>query len=144
MKYLIKFNESVKSDKTEEILNFCNIYLVDLLDLGYTIDVRKIHAEAYSRDADGVYYKTLIKIDRSDKKWIDIKEYFIPFFEFLIKKYKIKPYGIDSFYNTPECIYVPDKTGFHTQYYTDENILEDRIPDTRPFTMFYINIEGKI
>ena len=138
MKYLIKFNESVNSDnQTEEIQNFCNIYLVDLLDLGYEIDVRRLF------ELEQPYYSIRIENNKVDLMWSEIKDFFIPFFEFLKEKYRIKSYGDDKVYKTPLYIYVPDDTNYYMEYYTEMLILDNtylKMPAERIFNKFFLRV----
>jgi len=64
MKYLKKFNE----DKKQELQDFCNDYLVSLIDDGFEIWVMLV--KNY----------TMIRIDTNNKfNWDDVKDYIIPF-----------------------------------------------------------------
>jgi hypothetical protein len=141
MIYLKRFNEGLEEDRTDEIQNFCNDYLVDMLDMDYTIKVINIRPGHQWPTTPNIY--NISFISTKSYTWDDIKDYFIPFFEFLSTRYEIKPYGMNNSRGgagNPECIYVYDNTKFHKEYYTDEQIIEDRIPDNRPFVKFTMNL----
>ena len=98
MIYLKRFNEGLEEDRTDEIQNFCNDYLVDLLDMGYIIKVINIPSPK-KHNIYNINFSS-IKNHNFNYTWDDIKDYFIPFFEFLSTRYEVYPYGVDSFYKT--------------------------------------------
>jgi hypothetical protein len=65
----------------DDLQEFCNIYLIDLVDLGFKIDVSYIPQ----------YYhiQLLIFSKKGSFKWIDIKDNFLPFYEMLQYHYKL-------------------------------------------------------
>lgn len=78
MKHLKKFNES-HSDKVQEIRQFCEEALIELIDKGYSIDISKLHNSIKV---------SLVKNNKSFY-WVDIKDKVIPFLEILIDNYEL-------------------------------------------------------
>ena len=135
MKYLIRFNEQVNDDvnKSLEIKKFCEENLVDLVDLGYNFLV--------SRSVE-VYYIALSNYKTIE--WFQIKEYLIPFFEFLTEKYRLIPFndtcpGDVDHDDVENIIYITGDFNYPC-YYTYKDIIEDTIPNDVDVSIFYFNI----
>ena len=171
MRYLISFNESMNSNsdnKIQEILKFCDENLVDLLDLGYKIDVQvlnpksewndyKIDVQTNPKsewnDSSEEYYYIYVANKNKIFKWVEIKDYLIPFFEFLNDKYVIRKYyklkedtdgswvklNRDEFSN--DIIHVGFAGLYDEIYYTYEDIVEDNINNDRTFSTFRFSLE---
>jgi hypothetical protein len=93
MRYLRKFNES--TDKTIfelsiEIKEFCENYLVDLLDMGYEVSCHPYQLSGNSIHTAEKWIDVRIINTSSFKRWSDIKDYFIPFFIMLDESYQLK------------------------------------------------------
>lgn len=69
----------------KELQEFCNNYLIDLVDIGFKIDVNYVHQYYH---IELVIWKTNKRL-ASSFKWKDVKDSFLPFFEMLQLHYKL-------------------------------------------------------
>ena len=93
MKYLRKFNESTDKTLLEsciEIKEFCEGYLVDLLDMGYEVRCHPYQLSGNSFHNAEKWIDVRIINPSLFKRWSDIKDYFIPFFIMLNESYQLK------------------------------------------------------
>jgi len=127
MKYLRKFFES--SNKKEELLNFCNENLAYLLDEGFDVYINDF-VECY------VIFISL-KRKPFDFYWKDIKNDFIPFFEFLRIKYSIiKPLSINSHDSSDIIMFSTEPTKYNKWkveklFYNEDRLLSGRLSNKR-------------
>lgn len=98
MKHLRKYNESKVN--LEEVKDFCEMHLAYLTDMGYYFD--------FNTHSD-VYYSIWIT-KNPYFRWLDIKDYFIPFLTVLDEKYDLYNQVIfegaasDSFFKIEEVL----------------------------------------
>lgn len=92
MKYLKRIFES---NTKEEIQDFCETNLAYLLDDG-DFDVL-VRDDVYGKKFNGIQYMIHIRKSKLGErfKWIDVKEYIIPFLHVLNREYKISRDKID-------------------------------------------------
>jgi hypothetical protein len=64
-----------------DLRDFLNVYLIDLVDLGFKIDV--VYIPQY------YHIHLLIWSKKGSFKWIDVKDNFLPFYEMLKYHYKL-------------------------------------------------------
>lgn len=82
MKYLKIYEEfDVFKDKLDELQDFCDTYLAYMTDKGVVLTVTP-----NSRLSSTIFVLSVRSIESRDFEWNDIKNYFIPFLEVLIKK----------------------------------------------------------
>jgi hypothetical protein len=130
MKYLRKFFESSgDSNKKWELLKFCNENLVYLLDEGFDVFINDFE-ECY------VIFITL-KRKPFDFYWKDIKNDFIPFFEFLKSKYSIiKPLSTESSSQSDIIMFVTEPTSYSKWksekiFYNESQLLSGKCSNRR-------------
>lgn len=85
MKYLKHIKESLREFKEyDELVEFCETHLADLIDMNYNIILRKTEVH-YNRE------RVLFILNKGGNKfkWSDICDYFIPFFEILLDRYEL-------------------------------------------------------
>lgn len=89
MKYIKRFNESLKSEFSEEnIRNICEEHLVELYDIGFKTNI------TLWRKGESI----LIDLYKGEEfKWDDIKEIYIPFILFLDSKFEIESFKEDNY-----------------------------------------------
>ena len=89
MKYIKRFNESLKSEFSEEnIRNICEEHLVELYDIGFKTNI------TLWRKGESI----LIDLYKGEEfKWDDIKEIYIPFILFLDEKFMIESFKEDNY-----------------------------------------------
>lgn len=121
MRYLKKFNESLKDD----IVEFSNYYLTHLLDDGYYLDVEKTYY--YSSDYVSVVLSLKPKFDLTIHRtpnnimyWDDIKDAYIAFITILDEKFNIE----DEF-----TFMIDSEDEFFTV--TKESIINDEVESLR-------------
>lgn len=94
MRYLLEFNpykDNLSKKNILDLKDFCNGYLVYLLDDGYIVKVHQVSKLGTSNI--GITQITITNgefHDRKDFRWEDVKDYMIPFFVGLSKSYNIK------------------------------------------------------
>jgi len=113
MRYLKRFNESRHEILTnpkrftfefqEELKDFCETHLAYLVDDGYAIRVatNTMSLKRFDEQNDNQIYTSLLDCDEEivdtindprNFNWSNIKNSFIPFIQYLSKKYNIKIY----------------------------------------------------
>ena len=70
----------------DDLQEFCNIYLIDLVDLGFKIDVNYI-PQYYHIEL--IIWKRKGSLLTDYFKWNDVKDNFLPFYEMLQYNYKL-------------------------------------------------------
>lgn len=93
MRYLKLFRESTGMTDVEELIDFCETYLAYLIDEGFKVKVyiktdnycvlRIFKIKSYADNVNRAY-DTTYKFS-----WNSVKDYFIPFFKILDKKYEL-------------------------------------------------------
>ena len=84
MKHLKKFNESLTTDEFEELKDFCETSLAYLLDEDLDISFRQ---NLYNTRVT-LYIGDLSMLDHLFK-WNDVKDYYIPFLQMLVRRYEL-------------------------------------------------------
>jgi hypothetical protein len=94
MKHLKKFNESLQSDEIDELKDFCETSLAYLLDEGYNVSVSMRDQVKYPEKQH-----TIVSLGLDSKysefqtfDWNDVKDYYIPFLQMLVRRYELLPY----------------------------------------------------
>jgi hypothetical protein len=106
MKHLRKYNESKVN--LEEVKYFCEIHLAYLTDMGYYFDFNT-HSDVIDNYNIETYYSIWIT-KNPYFRWLDIKDYFIPFLTVLDEKYDLYNQVIfegvtsDSFFKIEEVL----------------------------------------
>jgi hypothetical protein len=121
MIYLKRFNEASEHEISimNEVREFCEGYLVDMLDMGYVINIGEPTILSYKKPTR-TWVPIEIKMgnDRDYNfsnlpRWEDIKDYFIPFIIMLTERYDIL--------NGMKTILISNRN------YTKDEIVEDEI-----------------
>ena len=95
MKFILEFNpwkDKLSNYEIEDLKDFCNGYLVYLIDEGYFIKTHQ-NINLSSKNEFGITKITITNgmfPKRYDFRWEDVKDYMIPFFVGLSKSYNIK------------------------------------------------------
>lgn len=95
MKFILEFNpwkDKLSNYEIEDLKDFCNGYLVYLIDEGYFIKTHQ-NINLSSKNEFGITKITITYGEftkRYDFRWEDVKDYMIPFFVGLSKSYNIK------------------------------------------------------
>ena len=90
MRYLKRFNES----NYEDVKDFCETHLAYLTDKGYDVKVVQSLGNC-TRGFSGNYFHITIKYEygvnepRKEKRWVEIKDLFIPFYKILTRRYTV-------------------------------------------------------
>jgi hypothetical protein len=99
MIHLRRFNESHYQDqivRTKQLDEFCKDSLAYLLDdklsIGYSYYGDVVYKDLPYKKS--IYMIIISNLDRTNLKWDDIKDHFIPFLERLSSRYKL--YGFDE------------------------------------------------
>jgi hypothetical protein len=100
MKHIKKFNEAVTVDKLQEVKDFCEGYLVYLLDEGFEVNVfdalfNRNYARRMGRNLpntidSNIPSECLIRISGKVFKWNEVKDTMLPFLQMLDRTYTIK------------------------------------------------------
>lgn len=95
MKFILEFNpwkDKLSNYEIEDLKDFCNGYLVYLIDEGYFIKTYQ-NINLSSKNEFGITKITITNgtvPKRYNFRWEDVKDYMIPFFVGLSKSYNIK------------------------------------------------------
>jgi len=95
MKFILEFNpwkDKLSNYEIEDLKDFCNGYLVYLIDEEYFIKTHQ-NINLSSKNEFGITKITITNGEfpkRYDFRWEDVKDYMIPFFVGLSKSYNIK------------------------------------------------------
>jgi hypothetical protein len=85
MKYLKRFNES----NYEDIKDFCETSLAYLVDKGYDVKVVKVGKNQNEYFHITIKYQYGVNEPKKEKRWVEIKDLFIPFYKILTRRYTI-------------------------------------------------------
>ena len=131
MKHLKKFNESLKTDEVDELKEFCETSLAYLLDDGYNVSVSIRNEVKYPGknhvivslglpEKTSTGYLALRPYDGYGKfYWDDVKDYYIPFLQMLVRRYELLPYRGDDY------VYFNGEMGF--DYFSLDEVINDRV-----------------
>jgi len=107
MKHIKKFNESLDNVDIakQELQEFCNDYLANLIDEGYFIRIIEINR-------GDKFNKFIIRIGKYDVisdvhnthnfHWFDIQDYILPFITILSETYSVKIFQLSNFFTHVE------------------------------------------
>lgn len=91
MKFILEFNpwkDKLSNYEIEDLKDFCNGYLIYLIDEGYFIKTHQ-NINLSSKNL-GITKITITNGEVPNFRWEDVKDYMIPFFVGLSKSYNIK------------------------------------------------------
>jgi len=114
MKHLKRFNESLQSDEVDELKDFCETSLAYLLDDGYQVSVSMRDKVKYPEKQH-----TIVSLGLKGNMgyrlfdWNDVKDYFIPFLQMLVRRYELLP------------VYFNTEDGF--KYFSLEQVINDDV-----------------
>lgn len=142
MKHLRKFNEN-NINKLDELKDFCESNLAFLLDDLIKIDYEFITFRAYNSSISGtpISHKTScytinIVPQETEVRWLDIKDYFIPFIERLSSYvYNIIPLNHDNDIISIKYIdnnnYKPSHYNYYSRFnhYNYYDIIKDEVKE---------------
>lgn len=125
MKYLKKFNESLKisvlePNDIEELKDFCETTLAYLLDDGYNVSV----SIRYRLNPEKNFLFVTLGLPEENGygkfDWDDVKDYYIPFLQILVKRYELLP-----FHNSSDYIWFNTTIGYK-QFRIDQ-VINDKV-----------------
>jgi hypothetical protein len=142
MKHLKKFNESLEPVEIDELKDFCETSLAYLLDDGYQVSVYESRFKDVSV-RDKVKYPekehTIVSLGLKGKMgyrlfdWNDIKDYYIPFLQMLVRRYELLPFGMYD-----KICYFNTEGGF--RYLSLDQVINDRVGSELGSRLWGINI----
>ena len=147
MKHLKRYNESLTTDEVEKLKDFCETSLAYLLDDGYNVSVsirfepRWDHNKVKYPGKNHVivslgkesFENTWTDYDLFD--WNDVKDYFIPFLQMLVRRYELLPYIEKTKIASPpweiptSYVYFNTEGGFN--YFPLEKVINDEVSNRR-------------
>lgn len=129
MKHLKPFNES-KENLKEELQDFCDNSLAYLYDEGYTISLSvrdqvkypgKNHIVVSLGLPEENHVPTTYGNGYQKFNWQDVKDYYIPFLQLLVRRYELQPYLDDT-----AQVYLQFNTISGFRYLTLDAVINDR------------------
>jgi hypothetical protein len=127
MKHLKPFNES-KDNLKEELQDFCDTSLAYLYDEGYNVSL-SVRDQVKYPDKQHIIvslglpeenYVPLRPYAGYQKfYWDDVKDYFIPFLQMLVRRYELLPYRGDDY------VYFNGEMGF--DYFSIDEVISDKV-----------------
>ena len=121
MKHLKKFNESLQPVEVDELKDFCETSLAYLLDDGYQVSVSMRDKVKYPEKQH-----TIVSLGLKGNMgyrlfdWNDIKDYYIPFLQMLVRRYELVSYFTDN-------DYVCFNTEMGFRYLSLDQVINDRV-----------------
>ena len=153
MRYIKPFNESINPDEFEELKDFCETALINLIDrdttnddciIEYTvIGGIRINPSIINNSISIVLFGPLSD-DNGERLsnwcWNDVKDSYIPFIQLLKRRYKLATNYIDFKFRTTRSRYEMSDKSFRI-----EDVINDRI-DLDKSNLFSISVKiiGKI
>ena len=125
MKHIKPFNESLLSDEVDELKDFCETSLAYLLDDGYNVDVSIRNAVKYPGKNHVIVslglptYSESGLLDYKRFHWNDVKDYYIPFLQMLVRRYELLPYRGQGY------VYFNGEMGF--DYFSLDEVIDDTV-----------------
>jgi hypothetical protein len=145
MKYLKPFNES-KENLKDELKDFCETSLAYLYDDGYdiTLSVRDkvkypgVNHIVVSLGLNQHLSSTINSIPSPGDNyalfsWNDVKDYYIPFIQMLVKRYELLPYLGTA--------YLQFNTEMGFQYLSLDQVINDRVSQQFGCRLWGINLK---
>jgi hypothetical protein len=134
MKHLKPFNES-KENLQQELQDFCDTSLAYLLDDGYDISVT-LRDKVKFPDKQHLLVTLGLKGQEPNPweryYWNDVKDYYIPFIQMLVRRYELLAYPAGDFaFNTERGIF----------YVPLEYIINDQVSQVFECRIWGINIK---
>lgn len=129
MKHIKPFNES-KENLQQELKDFCETSLAYLLDDGYDISISlrdqvkypgKNHVIVSLGLPEENYLPLRPYAGYSKFYWNDVKDYYIPFLQMLVRRYELLPYP----YKGDGYVYFNGEMGF--AYFSLDEVINDSI-----------------
>jgi hypothetical protein len=137
MKYLKPFNESIENLQ-QELKDFCETSLAYLLDEGFDISVTLKDNVKFT---DKQHLLVTLGLEGQETKqpnpweryyWDDVKDYYIPFIQMLVRRYELLDYPAGDFaFNTERGIF----------YTPLEYIINDKVSQLFDCRIWGINIK---
>jgi hypothetical protein len=134
MKHLKRFNESLEPVEVDELKDFCETSLAYLLDDGYNVslsirDQVKYPGKNHVIVSLGLPEEKYVPgLPYSSKfYWNDVKDYYIPFLQMLVRRYELLPYKGDGYvyFNTDLWFDQSGEIGF--DYFSIDEVINDRV-----------------
>ena len=146
MKHLKRFNESLQPDEIDELKDFCENSLAYLLDDGYNVslsmrDQLKYPDKPYIIVSLGLLEAVAYAYGFEPRKfyWNDVKDYYIPFLQLLVRRYELLPYLDDAAH-----IYVRFNTTSGFRYLSLDQVINDKTGLDYPILGINLQILDKI
>jgi hypothetical protein len=161
MKHLKKFNEILKSDEIDELKDFCETSLAYLYDEGYNVSlsVRDFkYPESHIIVSLGLPEENGMHPNPGYRKfhWNDVKDYYIPFLQMLVRRYELLPYRaalvytssaskikqdgiIDEFTPGNDYVYFNSEAGI--ELFSIDEVINDRVGSKVGTRLWGINIK---
>lgn len=142
MKHLKPFNEDITSfNFEEELQDFCDTSLAYLLDEGYNVSLSKRDQVKYPEKSHiivslGLPNENYVPLRPSAWEWgrfyagyrkfhwDDVKDYYIPFLQMLVRRYELLPYLEDTFHIKERHVQFNTTSGF--RYLSLNKVINDR------------------
>jgi hypothetical protein len=144
MKYIKPFNESLQPDEVNELKEFCETSLAYLYDEGYNVSL-SVRDQVKYPDKQHIIvslglpeenYVPLRPYAGYQKfYWDDVKDYFIPFLQMLVRRYELLPYRGDDY------VYFNGEMGF--DYFSIDEVISDKVSFMNHITGEYRNYNVK-
>lgn len=127
MKYIRPFNES-KENLVEDLQDFCDTSLAYLYDEGYNVSLSKRDQVKYPEKSHiivslGLPNENYVPNYRNFY-WDDVKDYYIPFLQMLVRRYELLPYLEDTFHIKERHVQFNTTSGF--RYLSLNKVINDR------------------
>ena len=123
MKHLKKFNESLQTNEVDELKDFCETSLAYLLDDGYKVSVSMMDKVKYPEKQHIIVSLGLMETWGYQKfNWDDVKDYYIPFLQMLVRRYELLPYLDED----TSHVYVQFNTAGGFRYLSLDQVINDR------------------
>jgi len=125
MKHLKRFNESLQPNEVDELKDFCEMSLAYLLDDGYQVSVSMRDKVKYPEKQH-----TIVSLGLKGNMgyrlfdWNDVKDYYIPFLQMLVRRYELLPYSPPWEIPTSH-VYFNTEGGFN--YFPLEKVIKDDV-----------------
>ena len=140
MKHLKRYNESLTTDEVEKLKDFCETSLAYLLDDGYDISISLRDQVKYPGKNHVIisFGKESFENTWSDYElfdWNDVKDYFIPFLQLLVRRYELLPYIEKTKITSPPWEIPTSHVYFNTEggsnYFPLEKVINDEVSNRR-------------
>ena len=121
MKHLKRFDESLQPVEVE-LKDFCEMSLAYLLDDGYNVSLSIRDQVKYP-----VKNHVIVSLGLLDEngyllfKWNDVKDYYIPFLQMLVRRYEL----LSSYFTDTDYVCFNTQMGF--RYLSLDQVINDRV-----------------